>query len=254
MNENDAVRLSPFIAKKLADPKCLASERKTLEHELDWIDAGFIDPPEKAAITYLDAFRKFQFELVPSSGLVSLAFDISVIIGRLYGQLPNRYFTPSNIAKRGEALSERFSAARSDLMLFLNQSGQFLDFSENGQAREKFNFGRDEFSTLESISRKLDLMSSEIRLKKLPKKWAASDLRHVRIRLAGELSEVFLREFGKEPKPLGGSSSLSLDDENDWVRFYQAVAFLLMDESATPDRQAILWSGYKIFKLAKSRD
>ncbi len=248
---DDVFKLSPYIADRLADPDCSDSERRKLEFELRWIQESFVDPPEKLSDIYRDVFEKFHFDLIPSSGFIALALEISVVLHMLHGEIPNKNFIPSKTASFGKALAGRLSSVKGDLFLFLNNSGEFLHFANGGEEFEAHNVTTEEIAALDSISRKLALMSEAIQRQERPKKWAASELRMLRIRLAGEVSSLFEHEFGQAAKPLGGSASRNLQDENNWVRFYQSIAYLLLDESATPDRQAVLWEGYKLFKNGK---
>ena len=46
------------------------------------------------------------------------------------------------------------------------------------------------------------------------------------------------------PKPDGGSSHIPIEEANDRQRFFQACAFIRLEEVETPDRQAVLWEAF----------
>ena len=97
-------------------------------------------------------------------------------------------------------------------------------------------------SELFKTARSLEQVAGYLEAQRQPTKWATTKKREARIILACKLKSFFEREFGVPAKPRGGSEAYEdIRDENEWTKFFQAMATMVFGEDRTSDRQQILW-------------
>ncbi len=236
--KRDKFAISPFIANRLESGNCSPEEVSHLEWMLTYISGGYGESPETKAKQYQELLNRFSFNHEPLLGWVGFAFDLDEILHRLSATLPQSYESAPNMAKRASLLKIRTEALRSEFLLLLNHAPDIRNLDNPA----------DSIRGLDKMSMNLKSMAQQFGSIKMPTKWKSSRIRQVRISLAVCLAPIFEREFSFIAKPLGGSTNLDVEEENEWTRFYQAMAFDLLGESVTPDRKAILWEGHKLFR------
>lgn len=196
---------------------------------------GWIAPRMERASAMQAAFCEFEFRLTPQSGWESFCYELDLIFVALPERTDERNIGHAALAQQIEGETERLELFEKRIIELTHN----IDF--HWGAMKSGTDVRQIWTGLKQARKALDDIAAGLRQSPQKPRWRERAQRKFRVGLATKLSTLFEREFGLEAKPVGGSASRPLEDTNDWTRFFQACAFLILGERVSPDRQAVLW-------------
>lgn len=197
--------------------------------------AKWIDTPKNEGEFFAELFLSFGLMLFPSSGWEALAYELRLI----ELSLPQR---PRLETKGRAQLATECVKLQLNCDTLLTNLAKFTQNFDILVALSMTNVRLyDSIVSLNLLKNDLIKVETHLRSLNQPPKWRQTQMRSMRVELAWKLSELFEDQFQRPAKPVGGSASLSLDQTNDWTRFFQSIASVFLAESVTPDRQAVLW-------------
>lgn len=175
------------------------------------------------------------FALTPQSSWDRIAYEVRLIQLGMDGLWPEEKGN-AELTRDCRGLSRRIDkAARAVADLSRWQSVSLATMAVGTD------FSRH-ISEMFKTARSLEKIAEHLVVQRQPAKWATTKKREARVILACKLRSLFEQEFGVPPKPRGGSDAYEdIGDENDWTKFFQAMAAMVFGEDRTRDRQEILW-------------
>ncbi|MBY8337930.1 hypothetical protein KYN89_12840 [Alteriqipengyuania sp. NZ-12B] len=198
---------------------------------------GWMATSEVRHAAIRETFRDFNFELEPVSGWSNFLFELDLIFVQF--DVPDVRKGYAELRREVDACIGKLEALRPTFFEF-NHS---IDFSVAAMLSKAAT--NDNIRMLDALIKSHKIVSAWLSEHHQAPRWREKTLRNSRIDLATRLLTIFHREFGLAPKPDGGSAHVPIEQANDWQRFYQACAFVRMQERETPDRQAVLWEAYQ---------
>ncbi|WP_301750367.1 hypothetical protein [uncultured Erythrobacter sp.] len=230
----DLGELSP---REYADAYAKALRSQNIEMLTCFERMGLMAPMAARHARIRQAFVDFGFVLIPNSGWENFLFELDLIFVQF--DVPDTRKGHAELRRDVDACIVKLEAVRAMLYEF-NHS---IDFSVAAMLSEAGTNGN--IPMIEALIKSHETVSAWLAEHSQPPRWRGKTLRNTRIDLATKLLTIFHCEFGIAPKPDGGSAHVPIAEANEWQRFFQACAFVRMQERETPDRQAILWEAYR---------
>lgn len=199
------------------------------------LKGGLIGPPETEGEFFREVSVSFGVHHLPKSGWTNLGYELRLINIVLPEKTKTYTKGRSDLANQCKKNSNEIWKIISDISL-LSQSSEIQMAQIDCEL-----VLTPSVLELVKLRQSLEKIASHLKKSRQPPKWRAANLRRMRVELATRLAPLFENEFGSPARPVGGSASMELEETNDWTRFYQAIAFVFLDEKVSPDRQAILW-------------
>ena len=229
--------LSALSPREYADAYAKALRPQNVEMLIGFERMGLMAPKAARHERIRATLLEFGFELKPASGWENFLFELDLIFVQF--DVPDTRKGRAELRRDVDACIVKLEAVRSTFYE-LNHS---IDFSVAATLSEAGT--NDNIHMIEALIKSHKTVSAWLADHSQPPRWRGKTLRNTRIDLATKLLTIFHSEFGIAPKPDGGSAHVPIQEANDWQRFFQACAFVRMQERETPDRQAILWEAYR---------
>lgn len=206
------------------------------QHHRQLLKRGWIDGPEIEADYFRAVLRDFGISRDPTNGWTALAYELRLINLTMPDPINADAKGKAEISQECEEIAGQLDKVAQKMIALMHHTEVIVGF-------HSLNLNvADGAPAMFETARNLEALAQYLKPTKRQTKWKTTERRRQRIELACELSELFEREFEQEARPVGGSAFRDLGDTNDWTRFFQAVASVFLNESVTPDRQAILWA------------
>jgi hypothetical protein len=200
-----------------------------------FLKSGWIGSAEQEAPLFRDACKECGIVSEPKHGWKNLAYEIRLIELTLPDGATDDTLGRAQLAEKCIKVSDQLWECYKTLGEFTWSNEFTMAQFESGLSLNK------SFDNISDIRRTLGRLSTYLSATKNRPKWRQRVNRIRRLVLACKLAPLFELEFEQLAKPVGGSTVLQLSETNDWTRFFQAIASLVLSENVTPDRQAILW-------------
>lgn len=197
---------------------------------------GWMGPSGERHTAMRQAFSEYDFELVPKSGWQELLFELDLIFVQF--DVPDTSKGYAQLKREVDACVAKLEALRTTFLEFNHN----LDFTVAAMLSKAETNGH--VQTADALIKSHKTVSAWLADNSQAPRWRDKTMRKSRVELATKLLTIFHSEFGQMPKPDGGSAHIAIEEANDWQRFFQACAFIRLEERETPDRQAILWEAY----------
>lgn len=198
---------------------------------------GWIPEREVRAATIQAALCECGFYDVPKSGWPSFCYELDLIFIAMPDRVDESNKGHAALAKQLEHEADAIEKAQRRFQE-LSCSMDYL-WAESQCGEQGSNWKR-----LNDVKTSLRKIAVFLKERPQPARWRNAAQRKFRVDLATKVSTIFELEFGEEAKPVGGSAARELDETNRWTKFFQGCALILMNERASPDRQAILWEAF----------
>lgn len=234
----ERTRSVPMSVRERYDSLAEVMRPQNIEMLEGFANLGWIAPREERASAILAALCEFNFTRSPQVGWESFCYELDLIFVALPGQTDERNIGHAALAQQIEGEAQRLGESEKR-MIELTHNIDFHWGAMNGKVDV-----RQIWDGLKQARDALNSVAAALRQSPQRSRWRERAQRKFRVELATKLTTVFEREFGLEAKPTGGSASRPLEETNDWTRFFQACAFLLLRERVSPDRQAVLWEAH----------
>lgn len=228
----------PMSVRERSDGLAEVMRPQNIEMLYGFTRMGWIAPQEDRASAICEALRECDFNLTPKTGWVSFCYELDLIFIALPDRTDERNIGHSALAQQIDAEVQRLKECENRIIGITHN----IDFHW-GALKGEVDCGLI-WGGLKQAREKLDNVAMALRQSPQSPRWRERAQRKFRVQLATRLATLFEREFGLEAKPTGGSASRQLEATNDWTRFFQACALLIVGERASPDRQAVLWEAY----------
>ncbi len=205
----------------------------------DFIKSGWIGTAEQEGEAIRKKLAELGFTLKPQSGWDKIGYEIRLIELSMTGLWPDEK-GHAQLARECRKLANTVQESAKSIAALTHWQAVSV-----ASMFTKSSIG-DHVSDFFGTARRLEIVAAFLEAAKQPTKWATSRRRKARLVLACKLALFFEQEFGVPAKPRGGSEALpDIRDENDWTKFYQGVAELVLGEGVSPDRQDLLWEAAK---------
>jgi len=205
-------------------------------------ELGLATPFLMKAESLRHACHQMHFFADPKSSWHNLAFELEIIRSQLPEDRTEGCLSRSQMAKLCDDYADQIGNIADGLSGLAGQDDFAIAAIESKgglKGDDAFEYANFPFRLSEFIV-PLKRLAQFLEKSKQSHKWKQFSQRERRLVLACKLLPVFEEEFGTKASVKGGSTRHPIDEETPWVQFFQAVASLLLDEKATPDRQAIL--------------
>lgn len=198
---------------------------------------GWIAPREERASSIQAALCECGFTKQPKSGWPHVCYELDLIFIALPDRVDDRNIGHAGLAKLVEQEAESLARSKSRLQELSCQIDFIWAESQCGSSGKNW---RRLNETEQALRRIVEFLKERPQ----PARWRNAAQRKFRIELATKVSTLFELEFDEEAKPVGGSAARELVDTNNWTRFFQACALIVLGERSSPDRQAVLWEAF----------
>jgi hypothetical protein len=197
---------------------------------------GWMAPSAERHAAIRETFQEFGFELEPVSGWNNFLFELDLIFVQF--DVPDTRKGYAQLKREVDACIAKLEALRTTFLDFNHN----LDFTVAAMLSKAETNGH--IQTVDALIKSHKTVSAWLADNGQSPRWREKTMRNTRVELATKLLTIFQSEFGKMPKPDGGSAHIPIQEANDWQRFFQACALIRLKERETPDRQAILWEAF----------
>ena len=218
---------------------CGAARAQVQKDYPDFLKSGWIGTAEQEGHLIRETLVELGFALEPRSGWDTIGYEVRLIELSMTGLWPEEK-GHAQLARDCRKLARTIDSAAKSVGKLSNWQAVSVAsmFTQSSVVEHMSDF----FVT----ARRLETVAAYLEADKQPTKWATTRRREARLVLACKLAPIFEHEFRRPAKPRGGSEVYSdIRDENDWTKFYQGIAMLVIGETVTPDRQEILWEAAK---------
>ena len=199
---------------------------------------GWMVPANERATAIKRTLTDFGISRIPKSGWDAFCFELDLVLIAMPDRVNDRNTGYAELARKVSIERRKLDSIRS----------RFYDFNHNIDFSLAALFSKadvnDNFRKIDELILSLDTVSKWLSENPQSPRWRESARRQHRVELAVKVSTLFEDQFEEEAKPIGGSDSFELEATNTWTRFFQAVAFILLGERVSPDRQAVLWEAH----------
>jgi hypothetical protein len=199
-----------------------------------FLKSGWIGTASGEGEAIQTTLPKFGFVHQPSSGWENIGYEVRLIELSMTGLMPEEK-GHAQLARECRQLAKKIDKNAHTLCDLTHW--QAVSVASWYTRTDFCEYASDFFKT----ARRLEIIAEYLTREKQGAKWASTRRREARLVLACKLAPLFEREFGIPAKPRGGSEARPLHEENEWTKFFQCIASLLLGETETPDRQQVLW-------------